>query len=65
MLFRSIWVNQPEEIYSAALKLMGLSQSEVYELSEKGKTFVQSHFAKEISLNSFEAMIKNVIEASS
>ena len=48
-----------------ALKLMELSTSEIDDLAKKGKTFVRNQFDKEKSLNSFEAMIKNVIEASS
>lgn len=60
-----IWVNKPGEIYDATLKLMNSSPSELAGLAEKGKTFVRNQFAKEKSLNSFEEMIKKVIEKSS
>lgn len=60
-----VWVNQPEEIYGAALNLMESSQNEINDLTEKGKTFVRNRFAKEKSLNSFEAMIEKVIKESS
>jgi glycosyltransferase involved in cell wall biosynthesis len=57
-----LWVNKPEEVYKAALKIKNLSPLIRDEMVKNGKDFIEFNFSKQRSVLSFEKTIQQVIE---
>lgn len=59
-----IWVDKPEDIYSAGVQLMESNKDEITTIINLEKSFVKNEFDKDGTVNSFESMIVRAIEAS-
>lgn len=51
---------QPEKLKDAVLKLHGMSEAERKKLGGNGKRFVEQHFNREVLMNQFEHILKEV-----
>jgi glycosyltransferase involved in cell wall biosynthesis len=56
-----IWVESPEQVFDAALKLKNLSKDEVNQIIDKGKNFIRKNFDQDVCVNRFELTIGSQI----
>lgn len=57
-----VWVETPDEIYDAAIKISSISQDEIIMIKQQGRNFIESHFNKKIATDKFE---KTILRATS